>query len=62
MGSIFEKFHIMIQTQFQATIHAFKTDINAKEYFSSIFGNYLSSKSIIHISYCVDTQQQSGIS
>ncbi|KAA3477406.1 Retrovirus-related Pol polyprotein from transposon TNT 1-94 [Gossypium australe] len=35
---------------------------NARDYFNSILGSYLSKHGIIHISSCVDTPQQNGVS
>ena len=57
---IFQKFHLMIQNQFQTQIQIFKMN-NAKEYFKSHLETYLSSHGIIHISSCVDTPQQKGV-
>ena len=50
----------MISTQFQSNIQVFKTD-NARYYFNSILGPYLSKHGIIHISSCIDTPQQNGV-
>ena len=59
-ATIFQSFHSMISTQFQSNIQVLKTD-NAKDYFNSILGPYLSKHGIIHISSCVDTPQQNGV-
>ena len=59
-ATIFQSFHSMISTQFQSKIQVLKTD-NAKEYFNSVLGSYLSNHGIIHISSCVDTPQQNGV-
>ncbi|PKA63925.1 Retrovirus-related Pol polyprotein from transposon TNT 1-94 [Apostasia shenzhenica] len=59
-ATIFQSFHSMISTQFQSKIQVLKTD-NAKEYFNSTLGPYLSKHGIIHISSCVDTPQQNGV-
>lgn len=59
-ATIFQSFHIMISTQFKSQIQVLKTD-NAKDYFNSILGPYLSKHGIIHISSCVDTPQQNGV-
>ena len=59
-GPILKNFHNMIQTQFQTKIKVFKFD-NAKEYFNSILGAYLTSHGIVHQSFCVDTPQQNGV-
>lgn len=58
--TIFQSFHTMISNQFQSNIQVLKTD-NAKDYFNSILGSYLSKHGIIHISSCVDTPQQNGV-
>jgi len=44
----------MIQTQFHTKIQILRID-NAKEYFSSVLGDYLLQQEIIHQSSCVDT-------
>ena len=59
-GPIFKNFYNMIQTQFQIKIKVFRFD-NAKEYFNSILGTYLTSHGIVHQSFCVDTPQQNGV-
>ena len=59
-GQIFKNFNTMIQTQFQTKIKVLKTD-NAKEYFTSILGDYLLSQGIVHQSSCIDTLQQNGV-
>ena len=60
VNHIFQKFHIMVQNQFNAQIQVFKTD-NAREYFKSHLESYLSHHGIIHTSSCVDTPQQNGV-
>ena len=60
VGEIFQRFHSMIQTQFQTKIQILKTN-NAKAFFNSILGPYLIQQGIIHLSSCVDTPQQNGI-
>ena len=60
VGTLFQHFNSMIQTQFQTKIQVLKTD-NAKEYFNTILGKYLLNHGIIHISSCVDTPQQNGV-
>ena len=60
VNHIFQKFHMMIQNQFNAQIQVFKTD-NAREYFNSHLESYLSHHGIIHTSSCVDTPQQNGV-
>ena len=56
----FQFFHTMISTQFKSQIQVLKTD-NAKDYFNSILGSYLSKHGIVHISSCVDTPQQNEV-
>ena len=60
ISTIFQSFYSMISTQFQSKIQVFKTD-NARDYFNSILGFYLSKHDIVHISSCVDTPQQNGV-
>lgn len=60
VNHIFQKFHMMIQNQFNAQIQVFKTD-NASEYFKSHLESYLSHHGIIHTSSCVNTPQQNGV-
>ena len=59
-ATIFQFFHTMISTQFKSQIQVLKTD-NAKDYFNSILGSYLSKHGIVNISSCVDTPQQNGV-
>ena len=58
-GSIFQKFNSLIQNQFQTNIQILRTD-NGSEYFTSVLGNYLAEKGIVHQNSCVDTPQQNG--
>ena len=60
VGQIFQNFNSMIQTQFQTKIWVLKTD-NAKEYFTTILGDFLLSQGIVHVSSCIDTRQQNGV-
>lgn len=60
VSEIFQKFHCMINTQFQTQIQTLKTD-NGKEFFNSTLGTYLIQHGIIHLSSCVDTPQQNGV-
>ncbi|CAN1248148.1 Retrovirus-related Pol polyprotein from transposon RE2 [Linum perenne] len=57
---IFQNFYEMVQTQFQTRIKVLKTD-NARDYFNSILGSFLTYHGIIHSSSCVDTPEQNGI-
>ena len=59
-ATIFQFFRTMISTKFKSQIHVLKTD-NAKDYFNSILGSYLSKHGIVHISSCMDTPQQNGV-
>ena len=60
VSSIFKRFSHMIQTQFATKIQVLRTD-NAKDYFNSILGEYLSNHGIVHQSSCPYTPQQNGI-
>ena len=60
VGQIFQNFNLMIQTQFQTKIQILKSD-NAREFFQSILGTYLSCQGIVHLSSCIDTPQQNGV-
>ena len=57
---IFQNFNSMIQSQFHAKIQILRTD-NAKKYFNSIPGDYLSNQGIFHQSSCVDSPQQNKV-
>ena len=58
---IFEKFHSMIKTQYNAPIKIIRTD-NGTEYFNSVLNQFLSTNGLLHHSSCVDSPQQNGIS
>ena len=60
VGTLFQHFNSMKQTQFQTKIQVLKND-NVKEYFNIVLGKYLLNHGIIHISSCVDTPQQNGV-
>ncbi|KAL4560354.1 hypothetical protein LXL04_032504 [Taraxacum kok-saghyz] len=60
VGPLFQQFHKMVQTQFSTKIRVLKSD-NAKEYFHSELGNYLTQQGIVHITSCVNTPQQNGV-
>ncbi|KAL3512093.1 hypothetical protein ACH5RR_024810 [Cinchona calisaya] len=60
VGSIFKKFIVMVQTQFQTKIQILQTD-NAKEHFEMSLGDYLENQGIVHQSSSVDTPQQNRI-
>ena len=54
--SIFQKFYVEIQTQFNIFICVLQSD-NAREYFSAPFISFMSQHVILHQSSCVHTQQ-----
>ena len=58
--SIFQKFYVEIQTQFNISIHVLRDD-NAKEYFSAPFTLFMPQHGILHQSSCAHTPQQNGI-
>lgn len=60
VGSIFQRFHQMVQNQFATKIQVLKSD-NAKEYFHSKLSDYLTQQGIIQLTSCVDTPQQNGV-
>ena len=59
-SSIFQHFHQMVATQFSTNIQVLKTD-NAKDYFNTVLGKYLTEHGVVHISSCVETPQKNGI-
>ena len=60
VSSNFKNFNNMVQTQFATKIPVLRTD-NAKDYFNSTLGEYLSNHSIIHQNSYPYTPQQNGI-
>ena len=58
--SIFHKFYVEIQTQFNISIRVLSND-NAREYFSAPFTSFMSQHGIIHRSSCAHTPQQNGV-
>ena len=58
--SIFQKFHVEVQTQFNTSIRILQSD-NAKEYLSGPFSSFLSSHGILHQSSCTYTPQHNGV-
>ena len=50
----------MVQTLFNAKIQILKTD-NAKDYFNTVLGQFLTKHGVVHLSSCVETPQQNGI-
>ena len=59
-SSIFQYFYYMVQTQFNAKIQILITD-NAKDYFNTVLGQFLTKHGVVHLSSCVETPQQNGI-
>ena len=60
VNRIFQAFNSMIQTQFSTIIQILKSN-NAREYFYSMLGNYLSQQGIVQMNSCVNTPQQNGV-
>ncbi|MCR2848195.1 hypothetical protein KN825_16865, partial [Weizmannia coagulans] len=56
LGIIFQRFHTMIQTQFQTKIQVLKTE-NGRNFFEHTLRDYLSTQGILHHNSCVDTTQ-----
>lgn len=59
VGSIFENFHKMVQTQFQSNIQVLRTD-NGGEYFHHTLGSYVTKNDIIHQTSCSYSPQHNG--
>jgi hypothetical protein len=57
---IFQIFHQMIRTQFNAQVQVVKSD-NRREYLKKGFNAYFQQNGIIHQTSCVTTPQQNGI-
>nr|KYP39692.1 Retrovirus-related Pol polyprotein from transposon TNT 1-94 [Cajanus cajan] len=57
---VFQKFHNMVQTQFNTSIQIFQTD-NGLEYKNGPFSEFLTSKGIKHQTSCTYTPQQNGL-
>lgn len=60
VDKLLEKFHTMVQIQFQSKIKVLMSD-NGREYYKSTLKAYLLKYIIIHQSSCVDTPQQSDV-
>ena len=58
--SIFQKFQAEVRTQFNTSIHIFRSN-NAKKYLSGSFSSFMSSYGILHQSFCAYTPQQNGV-
>ena len=49
-----------MQTQFNAKIQKLKID-NAKDYFNTVLGQFLTKHAVVYLRLCVETPQQNGI-
>ena len=58
--SIFQKFFVEIQTQFNVSIQVLRSN-NAREYFSTPFTSFMSQHGILHQSSCIHTPQQNRV-
>ena len=58
--SIFQKFHVEVQTQFHTSIRILRSD-NAKEYLSRPFSSFMSSYEILYQPSCAYTPQHNGV-
>ena len=58
--SIFKSFYMEIKTQFNASLHIFRSD-NAHEYFHTSLSQFFDDHGIIHQSSCPHTPQQNGV-
>ncbi|RVW77227.1 Retrovirus-related Pol polyprotein from transposon TNT 1-94 [Vitis vinifera] len=58
--SIFQKFFVEIQTEFNVSIQVLRSN-NAREYFSTPFTSFMSQHGILHQSSCAHTPQQNGV-
>ncbi|RVW83369.1 Retrovirus-related Pol polyprotein from transposon TNT 1-94 [Vitis vinifera] len=57
---LFQKFHKMIETQYNAKVRVLRSD-NGEEYQSSDLQKYLEGHGIIHQTTCSNTPQQNGV-
>ena len=57
---LFQKFHKMIETQYNAKVRVLRSD-NGGEYQSSDLQKYLEEHGIIHQTTCSNTPQQNGV-
>ena len=57
---LFQKFHEMIETQYNAKVRVLRSD-NGGEYQSSDLQKYLEEHGIIHQTTCSNTPQQNGV-
>jgi hypothetical protein len=58
--SIFQSFHVMIQTQFSAKLRVIQSD-NGSEYVNERFRTYFDHHGLIHETSCPQTPQQNGV-
>ena len=58
--SIFKSFYMEIKTQFNASLHIFRSD-NVHEYFHTSLSQFFYDHGIIHQSSCPHTPQQNGV-
>ena len=58
--NLFQNFHKMIETQYNAKVRVLRSD-NGGEYQSSDFQKYVEGHGIIHHTTCFDTPQQNGV-
>ena len=57
---IFKSFYMEIKTQFNASLHIFRSD-NACEYFHTFLSQFFDDHGIIHQSSCPYSPQQNGV-
>ena len=57
---LFQKFHKMIETQYNAKVRVLRSD-NGEEYQNSDLQKYLEGHGIIHQTTCSNTPQQNGV-
>jgi hypothetical protein len=58
--SIFKSFHVMIHTQFSATLRVIRSD-NGGEFINQRFRTYFDNHGLIHETSCPQTPQQNGV-
>lgn len=58
--SIFQSFHVMVQTQFSAQIRILRSS-NGGEYVNHHFHSYFQQHGLIHETSCLQTPQQNGV-
>ena len=60
VGTVFQKFHKMVQTQYQRHIHTLQSD-NGMEFMDQVLGDFLNHHGIQHQTSCTYTPQQNGL-